>query len=113
IALGRSIVQRWFPGRKELAVLTLDSQLEHVLMQAMQSGSALEPGLADTLVQQTASTLEQQEARGEPPVLVVQHALRPLLANFLRRRSPQLTVLSFAEIPDDYHIRVTYRIGGH
>lgn len=111
IALGRSIVQRWFPGRKELAVMTLDGQLEQVLMQAMQSGNALEPGLADSLVQQTAATLEQQEARGEPPVLVVQHALRALLANFLRRRAPQLAVLSFAEIPDDYHLRVTFRIG--
>lgn len=91
--------------------MTLDGQLEQVLMQAMQSGNALEPGLADSLVQQTAATLEQQEARGEPPVLVVQHALRALLANFLRRRAPQLAVLSFAEIPDDYHLRVTFRIG--
>ena len=60
----------------------------------------------------TNAALERQEAAGEPPVLVVQHGLRPLLAHFLRRRLRHLVVMSQAEIPDDRTLRVTSMIGG-
>ncbi|WP_323846971.1 flagellar biosynthesis protein FlhA [Microbulbifer magnicolonia] len=112
IALGRAITHQWFPGRDELRVIGLDSRLEQVLAQALDGGGALEPGLADTLMAQAAAALERQETAGEPPVLVVPHGLRPLLAHFLRRRLRQLAVVSQAEIPDDRHLRVTNLIGG-
>ncbi|PXX96423.1 flagellar biosynthesis protein FlhA [Halomonas sp. LBP4] len=112
IALGRSIVQQWFPGDGELRVIGLEAQLEQVLMQAMNGSGALEPGLAETLMTQAEQALERQEASGEPPVLVVQHALRPVLARFLRRRLRHLVVMSQAEIPDDRTLRVTQLVGG-
>ncbi|SFC61133.1 flagellar biosynthesis protein FlhA [Microbulbifer thermotolerans] len=112
LALGRAIIHHWFPGRDELRVIGLDSRLEQVLTQALEGGGALEPGLADTLMAQAAAALERQETAGEPPVLVVPHGLRPLLAHFLRRRLRHLTVISQAEIPDDRHLRVTNLIGG-
>ncbi|ASK34772.1 flagellar biosynthesis protein FlhA [Alcanivorax sp. N3-2A] len=111
-ALGRAITHQWFPAGGELHVIGLDSNLEQVLIQAMNGSGALEPGLADTLMQQAANALERQEAAGEPPVLVVQHGLRGLLARFLRRRLHHLVVMSQAEIPDDRHLRVTSLIGG-
>ena len=46
-----------------------------------------------------------------PPVLLVNHALRPLLARFLRRSLPQMAVLSNLEINDDRQIRMTSTIG--
>ncbi|MHB0774111.1 flagellar biosynthesis protein FlhA [Halomonas sp. WWR20] len=113
IALGRAITQQWFPGGQELHVIGLDANLEQVLAQAMGNGGALEPGLADTLMQQSVAAVERQEARGEPSVLVVQHGLRALLARFLRRRLTHLVVMSQAEIPDDRTLRVTTMIGGH
>ena len=112
VALGRAITHQWFPGQDELHVIGLDSNLEQVLGQALNGGGALEPGLADTLMEQAAAALERQEAAGEPPVLVVQHGLRPLLAHFLRRRLRHLVVMSQAEIPDDRTLRVTSMIGG-
>ena len=112
IALGRAIVQQWFPGEKELRVIGLDTQLEQILMQAMSGNGALEPGLAETLMQQTEKALTRQEAGGDPPVLVVQHSLRAVLARFLRRRLRHLVVLSQAEIPDDRLLRMTQLIGG-
>ncbi|MEA3639778.1 MAG: flagellar biosynthesis protein FlhA [Lamprobacter sp.] len=112
IALGRAIVQQWFPGEKVLRVIGLDTQLEQVLLQAMSGNGALEPGLAETLMQQTEQALTRQEAAGEPPVLVVQHSLRAVLARFLRRRLRHLMVMSQAEIPDDRSLRVTQLIGG-
>ncbi|MBH8579832.1 flagellar biosynthesis protein FlhA [Bisbaumannia pacifica] len=113
ISLGRAITQQWFPGHDELHVIGLDAQLEQVLLQAMNGNGALEPGLADTLMTQAEQALERQEAKGEPPVLVVQHALRPVLARFLRRRLRHLVVMSQAEIPDDRTLRVTSLVGGN
>ena len=46
-----------------------------------------------------------------PPVLLVQHALRAMLARFLRRSLPQLKVLSYAEVPDTRTIKVVNVIG--
>ncbi len=111
-ALGRGITQQWFAGQQELRVLGLDAGLEQVLMQALHSGNGLEPGLADTLMEQTRMALERQEAAGEPPVLVVQHSVRTLLSRFLRRRLKYLVVMSQAEIPDDRTLRVTNLVGG-
>ncbi|MCK2185131.1 flagellar biosynthesis protein FlhA [Halomonas getboli] len=112
VALGRAITQQWFAGHETLNVLGLDGQLEQVLHQAMNGSGALEPGLAQTLMDQAEQALSRHEASGEPPVLVVQHSLRPVLARFLRRRLTHLVVMSQAEIPDDRTLRVTTLIGG-
>jgi flagellar biosynthesis protein FlhA len=111
VALGRAITHQWFPGREALHVIGLDAGLEQVLNQALQGNGALEPGLADTLLEQIGAALSRQEAAGEPPVLVVQHELRPLLAHFLRRRLRHLVVMSQHEIPDDRVLRVTQLAG--
>ncbi|WP_444677502.1 flagellar biosynthesis protein FlhA [Halomonas sp. E19] len=112
MALGRSITQQWFSGQDTLNVIGLEAQLEQVLMQAMNGNGALEPGLAETLMSQAEQALERHEASGEPPVMVVQHSLRPLLARFLRRRLRHLVVMSQAEIPDDRTLRVSTWVGG-
>ncbi|SFM65096.1 flagellar biosynthesis protein FlhA [Variovorax sp. OV329] len=112
VALGRSITQQLFPGDTQLQVIGLDSQLEGVLQQAMSNNSGIEPGLADNLLRQTQSAMQRQEQMGLPPVLLVQHPLRTLLARFLRRSLPQLKVLSHAEISDVHTIKVTAIIGG-
>ncbi|HET7267216.1 MAG TPA: flagellar biosynthesis protein FlhA [Oleiagrimonas sp.] len=111
IALGRAITDQWFGTAHELRVMGLDAGLEQVLDQAVNGGSALEPGLADTLMQSAAHAMEHQEASGDPSVLVVAPSLRPLMARFLRRGLPQLAVLSQAEIPDDRTLRVTSPVG--
>jgi flagellar biosynthesis protein FlhA len=116
IALGRAIVQQIFPNENELSVMALDSKLERLLMQALQSGgpdgSGIEPGLADTLITQTEMAARHQEQLGLPPALLVPGPLRALLARFLRRSIPQLRVLSQAEIPDSKTIKVTSLVGG-
>lgn len=111
-ALGRAIVQQLFPVPAELSVITLDAQLERVLMTALQAGgSAIEPGLADTLSSQAEQSVKRQEQSGLTPVLLVPAPLRPLLSRFLRRALPQLAVLSHAEVPESRMVRVTGLIG--
>ncbi len=112
VALGRAITQQWFAGQATLSVMGLDAQLEQILLQAMNGNGAMEPGLADTLMSQTEQALGRHENAGEPPVLVVQHSLRAVLARFLRRRLRHLVVMSQAEIPDDRTLRVVTVVGG-
>jgi len=115
IALGRAIVQQLYPGSEEMQVMALEPGLERVLGQALQGGggdaSGIEPGLADTLMRETASASQHQEELGLPPVLLVPGNLRWLLSRFLRRVVPQLKVIANAEVPDTRTIKVTTIIG--
>ncbi len=116
VQLGRAIVQQLFPTGNEVTVMTLDSNLERLLTQAMQSngtaGSAIEPGMAETLSRQAEAAAKQQEQMGMTPVLLVSAPLRSALSKFLRRAVPNLRVLSHEELPDSKTIRVTSLIGG-
>ena len=115
IALGRAIVQQLFPGSNEMQVMALEPGLERVLGQALQGGgedaSGIEPGLADTLMRETAVASQRQEDLGLPPVLLVPGNVRWLLSRFLRRVVPQLKVIANAEVPDSRTIKVTTIIG--
>ncbi|NML99995.1 flagellar biosynthesis protein FlhA [Paraburkholderia sp. RP-4-7] len=115
LALGRAITQQWFPGVGDMQVMGLDPNLERVLSQALSTGTnpGLEPGLAHTLLNETQKAMTRQQNLGLAPVLLVQHALRPMLARFLRRSLPQLKVLSYAEVPDTRNIKVVNLIGTH
>ncbi|MGP9436071.1 flagellar biosynthesis protein FlhA [Ewingella sp. AOP8-B2-18] len=112
VALGRAITQQWFPGTGEVQVIGLDTALERLLLQALQGGGGLEPGLAERLLTQAQTALQQQEVNGAPPVLLVNHALRALLSRFLRRSLPQIAVMSNLEMSDSRQIRMTATIGG-
>ncbi|WP_423821841.1 flagellar biosynthesis protein FlhA [Salinisphaera sp. SPP-AMP-43] len=111
VALGGAIVEAWFGADKQIEVIGLDGRLEQMLGQALSNGGGLEPGLAQTLVEQTEQAARGQADRGVSPVLVVKHDLRPLLARFLRRSVDSLVVLSQSEIPDDRQLRVARVIG--
>lgn len=114
-ALGRAIVQQLFPGSTEMQVMSLDPTLERLLSQAIGGGSentSFEPGLADTLVRETAGAAKRQEDLGLPAVLLVPASLRLLLSRFLRRTVPQLKVLAHNEVPENRIIKVTSVIGG-
>lgn len=115
IALGRAIAQQLFPGNSEMQVMSLDPTLERLLSQAVAGGSentSFEPGLADTLLRETALAAGRQEGLGLPAVLLVPGSLRLLLSRFLRRTVPQLKVLSHNEVPETRIIKVTSIIGG-
>jgi len=115
IALGRSIVQQLYPSGAEMQVMSLDPQLERVLQQAIAGGgdnASIEPGLADTLIRETAAAANRQEELGLPAVLLVPGNLRTLLSRFLRRGISQLKVLAHGEVPESKIIKVTSIIGG-
>ena len=115
IALGRSIIQQLYPSGSEMQVMSLDPQLERVLLQAISGGgesASIEPSLAETLIRETAAAAQRQEELGLPAVLLVSGNLRLLLSRFLRRSISQLKVLAHGEVPESKIIKVTSIIGG-
>ncbi|MCX7166911.1 MAG: flagellar biosynthesis protein FlhA [Rhodocyclales bacterium] len=114
IALGRAIVQQLYPAGNEMQIMALEPALERMLGQALQGGNdtgGIEPGLADTLLRETAAAARHQEDLGLPPVLLVPGNLRWLMSRFLRRAVPQLKVIANGEVPDSKTIKVTTIIG--
>jgi len=115
-ALGRAIVQQFYAAGAELQVMSLNHDLESILMQAVQSstvsGAGIEPGLADTLLKEAGAAAQRQEQLGLPVVLLVPAQIRVLLSRFLRRAIPQLKVISHSEVPDSRSIKVTSIVGG-
>jgi flagellar biosynthesis protein FlhA len=114
IAIGRAIVNQISPGSQEIPVMTLDTQLEKLLLQAVMNNSdesAIEPGLAETLTNETTKAMRIQEDLGFTPILLVPGPMRSMLSQFLRRKLPQLKVLFHSELPSTRNIRVTNLIG--
>jgi flagellar biosynthesis protein FlhA len=116
VALGRAIVQQLYGTAAEIDVIALDSELERVLLQVLgvagADGAGLEPDLAEGLVREAASAARQQEALGQPCVLLAPDRLRLPLARMFRRSVPALRVLAHSEIPDARTIRVSATVGG-
>lgn len=112
IRLGRAITQQWFPGNDDCQVIGLDSILERLLIQSIQNGTSIEPGIASDLLAQTERAITQQTAFGLTPVLLINPPLRVMLSRFLRRAYPQLVVLSNMEISSNRTVRITSVIGG-
>jgi flagellar biosynthesis protein FlhA len=116
VRLARAIVQQIFGSALEIEVISLDAQLENMLMQASQTrgaeGPGLEPGLAERLLRQAGQAAQSRDQIGQPAVLLVPAVLRGLLSLFLRRAAPQLKVLSQSEIPDNRTVKVVAVLGG-
>ncbi|NOX26671.1 MAG: flagellar biosynthesis protein FlhA [Gammaproteobacteria bacterium] len=117
IALGRSIVQSISGISQELEVITLDPSLEQILQNSMQgpdqSGIALEPGLADRMLQSLITMTQRQEALGSAAVVLVSAAIRNLIARFVKHSIPNLKVLSYNEVPDNKQIKIVATVGAN
>ncbi|MDH3450122.1 MAG: FHIPEP family type III secretion protein, partial [Gammaproteobacteria bacterium] len=115
ISLGRQIVQNIFGMASELTVMTLHPSLEQILLQSVQGQDgnvmAFEPGMAQMIHSSLKQASENQQARGEPAVLLVSQSLRTFLARMVRHAIPGLQVLSYDEVPDDKQLRVVANIG--
>lgn len=114
VALGRMIVQSVAGLETELPVITLEPELEQLLLEAMKApggAGALEPGLAGRLHESLREAAERQEAAGQPVVLLVPATLRTLLSRFVRHSISAMHVLSYEEVPDNRKIRIVAAVG--
>ena len=120
IALSRMIVQQISGIETELPVITLDPALEQILinsanqtrsMEGAGSDPVLEPMMANNLQQSLQESVESQEIKGEPAVLLVSETVRGFLAKFARYGQVKVQVLSYQEIPQNKQITIVSTIG--
>ena len=113
IHLAPAIVQQIYGPAKELDVIALEPELERIVSQALNSphGSALDPGVADTLTRSAATSAKRQEDLGLPACLLVPDSIRAPMARLLKRAAPRLRVLGHSEIPETHSIRIASIIG--
>lgn len=115
MALSHSIVQHVNGIKADLPIITLDPELEQILLQTLQAtgegGASLEPGLAEKMHKNLQEAAQRQEMTGESSILVVQAGLRTWISRFIRHSIPNLNVLSYNEIPDDKQIRIVANVG--
>jgi flagellar biosynthesis protein FlhA len=114
-ALGRLIIHEIAGQVDELTVITLDSELEQILQKSLQtaseSGTGVEPGLADQMHDSLQEHTEQMEMDGQLPILIVSSYIRPWLSRFVRHSIPNLHVLAYNEIPADRQVKVIANVG--
>jgi flagellar biosynthesis protein FlhA len=114
VALSRTIYQQINGMAPELEVMTLDPELEQILLNVLQGSTTsggLEPGLADNMLQQINSSAQAQATQGQTPVLLVATALRTWLSNLVRAANPGLHVLSYEEVPPSKQLKVIHSVG--
>ena len=119
VALSRQIVQNIVGAKPEIPVITLEPELEQLLLasvqQAQKSGADdsafIEPSLAERLQRSLIEAAQKQEVAGKPLVLLVASPLRGMLARFARNSVPDLQVLAYNEVPENKQIRVDASVG--
>ncbi|MFD0668464.1 flagellar biosynthesis protein FlhA [Ramlibacter sp. MAHUQ-53] len=113
--LGRMIVQNLLDSGDTLQVMTLAPNVEQLLHNVLQQSPAgsppvLEPGMAESLFGALRDSSRQVEDKGVAAVLVVSPSVRGWLSQAVRHRIPDLTVLSYSEIPDDQAVKVVFTV---
>ncbi|WP_369789350.1 flagellar biosynthesis protein FlhA [Rouxiella sp. WC2420] len=115
-ALRHAIVNNINGENGELAVYTLDSALENILLGALNQslqaskvpldGFPVDPNILTQLQNNMPLLYEQMKALGKPPVLLVTPQLRPLLSRYASLFAAGLAVLSYNEVPDTTSLSV-------
>jgi flagellar biosynthesis protein FlhA len=120
VALNRTIFQGLGGGAPNLPVISLEPQMEQVLMKSLsrtaQGGVesediVLEPGLAERLQRSMGEAAQRQEAQGKAAVLLVPASLRGVLARFLRHTHRAIKVISYQEVPDNKQVTIEATVG--
>ena len=110
------LVQQIAPLSQPLPVITLSSELEHMLIQMVrQSGEAglmLDNALAEKMIKSINTASERASAEGRQAVMVVSPAIRKQLSAIIRHHIDDMIVLGFTELPDSRKINVIATISG-
>ena len=110
------LVQQIAPLNQPLPVITLSSELEHMLIsmsrQSADGGLLLDGNLAERLIKAVAEASEQSSADGRQAIVVVSPQIRRQLSGILRQHIDDLAVLGFTELPDNRKINVVATING-
>jgi len=101
--LARSIIGGFIDAQGNLPVLTLSPRTEDILRESIQKTEqgaylALEPNLAQRLLEAVEEMAEKITSQGHQPVIITTAMLRRHLRHLLERFLPQVVVLSHNEL---------------
>jgi flagellar biosynthesis protein FlhA len=108
--LGRYIVEQYKQDGDVLALLALDRQVEEIIAESVQpseQGSflAIEPGVAQRILQNIRQGMDKFNQTGSHPVLLASPSVRRHVKKLTERFLPSLAVLSHNEIPSNIKIQ--------
>ncbi len=110
------LLQQMVPINTPLPLITLDAELEQLLIRARRQGGddglVLDTGLAGTLIKSISDALESATGQGKQAVVIVAGQLRRSFAHFLRPHLPDAIVMGINELPENRRVEVVASIGG-
>jgi flagellar biosynthesis protein FlhA len=120
-SLARQIVQNIVGNEADLPVMTLDPNLEQLLLnsvtQAQKSGvdesAFIEPMMAERLQRSLLEAAKQLEIAGKPMVLLVAAPLRMMMSRFVRMFTNDMHVLAFTEVPENKRLTIEASISAN
>lgn len=114
-ALGGLIVQKLGGLKDQLKIITLDSELEQLLVASVradpQGSYPLDPALSQRILTALGEAAKPLLADGTVFAVVTTPLVRRPLFQLLRQHLPDVTVLSFYEIPDSRQVQVVAVVG--
>ncbi len=109
-SLAGLLIQQIAPLNQPLPVITLSSELEHMLIsisnQSTDGNLLLDASLAQRLIKSISEASEKSMADGRQAVLIVAPQVRRQLSLLLRHHIDDLFVFGFTELPDNRKIDV-------
>ena len=113
-ALAGLLIQQVAPLNQALPVMTLESDLEHMLIsmarQSGEEGLVIDNSLAEQLLRKIVQTNEELSADGKQSVMVVSPVIRRVFSHFIRQHVDDQIVLAFTELPETRKIEVVATI---
>ncbi|API61022.1 flagellar biosynthesis protein FlhA [Tardibacter chloracetimidivorans] len=114
-ALGGLIVQRLCGLKDQLKIITLDGDLEQLLVSSVRADPSgaypLDPALSQRILTALGEAAKPLLADGTTFAVVTTPLVRRPLFQLLRQHLPDVTVLSFYEIPDSRQVQVVAVVG--
>jgi len=108
--LGRYIVEQYKQDGDVLYLLAMDRQVEEIIAESVQPSDqggylAIEPGIAQRIIQNIRQSMEKFNQTGSVPVLLASPSIRRHVKKLTERFLPSLAVLSHNEIPPTIKIQ--------
>ncbi len=110
-ALKRQIVQSLISEDGKLHAVALDGELEKRLVESLQDVGGekkivLNPQILREIMEKLSKQLETLMKKGFSPLVVCSGAIRPYLAQLVKRFLPNVPVIAYEEVPEDRVLQV-------
>ncbi len=114
--LARAIVNQHVPDNGVLSVLTLEQDVEDVLLKSVQhtehgSYLSVDPKVASSIMNSVNKETERVMAKGVQPVILCSPQLRRHFRRMVERFAPSLMVLSHSELSDNVQFKSLGKVG--